>query len=730
MYELIICEKPSAALKIATALADKTPQKETYKRKVPYYKITHNNKEIIVASAVGHLYSVDEKEKNGWAYPVFNMHWVDTASMNKAQKYSKDYLLNLKKLSKGASEFTIACDYDIEGEVIGLNIVRFALQKKDANRMKFSTLTKPDLIKAYENKSPNIDWGQANAGETRHFLDWMYGINLSRALTASIKATGAFKILSIGRVQGPSLKIITDRDREIKAFIPTPFWQIELNGNVKQGNLIAWHIEDKFWEKEKANKVLEQTKNQSATIKSIEKKEKNQLPPFPFDLTTLQIESYRCLRIPPKKTLQIAQDLYTNSYISYPRTSSQKLPKGIGYDKIIKELSKQKNYKELCDALLKKTLKPNEGKKSDPAHPAIYPTGIIPKKLEDSHAKKLYDLIVKRFLSTFAPIAKRQLTTAKVDCNQEIFVAKGITTLEPGWHTFYQPYLSLKEEELPQMDQGECVSVKKIKLHSKETQPPKRYTPSSIIKELEKRNIGTKSTRADIVDKLFQRNYLKGKSIEATSLGLATVDTLKKYSPGIIDEKLTRHFEEEMEHIRSDKKKKETVLDEVKEILKKILKQFKEKEKEIGEGLIDATRETQDKANHIGKCPTCKNGQLTIKRGKFGKFIACTKYPDCKTTFKLPPNGLIKNSENLCKECNYPMVNVIKKGKRPQELCINPDCVSKTNRNNKTDKKDDKKTKEKKMCPKCGKELVLRKSFYGEFYGCSGYPKCRHISKI
>lgn len=728
MYELIICEKPSAALKIATALADKTPKKETYKRKVPYYKIIHNNKEIVVASAVGHLYSVDEKEKNGWTYPVFNMHWVDTASMNKAQKYSRNYLLNLKKLSKGASEFTMACDYDVEGEVIGLNIIRFALQKEDANRMKFSTLTKPDLIAAYENKSPHIDWGQANAGETRHFMDWMYGINLSRALTASIKSTGAFKILSIGRVQGPALKIITDRDKEISAFISKPFWQIELKGNVEKGSIIAWHIKDKFWEKENANKVMENTKGQNAVIASVEKKEKNQLPPFPFDLTTLQTESYRCLRIPPKRTLQIAQDLYTNSYISYPRTSSQKLPKGIGYNKIITQLSKQKEYQELCNTLLKGTLKPNEGKKSDPAHPAIYPTGIQPLRLKDSHTKKLYDLIVKRFLSTFAPIAKRESTTAKIDCNKEIFIAKGVTTIEPGWHTFYQPYLSIKEEELPSLKKGDKVNVKQISLHEKETQPPKRYTPSSIIKELEKRNIGTKSTRADIVDKLFQRNYLKGKSIESTSLGLAIVETLKKYSPKIIDEELTRHFEEEMDLIRSDKKKKETVLEEVKEILKKILKQFKEKEKDIGKGLIDATRETQDKANHIGKCPTCKDGQLIIKRGKFGKFIACTNYPDCKTTFKLPPNGLIKNSENLCKECNYPMVNVIKKGKRPQELCINPDCVSKTNGNNKTKQKQEK--QEKKICPKCGKELVLRKSFYGEFYGCSGYPKCRHILKI
>ena len=500
MSELIICEKPSAALKVATALADKTPKKETYRKKVPFYRLTHNKKEIIVAPAVGHLYSVDEKEKKGWVYPVFEMHWVESSKRNKAQSYSKNYLLNLKKLAKEVDEVTVACDYDIEGEVIGLNIVRFATKRKDANRMKFSTLTKPDLVKAYEEKSPHIDWGQANAGETRHFLDWMYGINLSRALTASIKATGAFKLLSIGRVQGPALKTIVEKEKEILAFKSKPFWQIELNGKIKEGELEAWHIEDKFWEKKKAEEVIKKTKSKKALIKEIKKKNSNQTPPTPFDLTTLQMEAHRCLRFSPKKTLSLAQELYTSTVISYPRTSSQKLPKEIGYKKIISDISKQKTYALLCIKLLKKNLMPNEGKKTDPAHPSIYPTGITPKEI-DSDARKLYDLIVKRFLATFAKIAKRESTTAKIECNNEIFVAKGTITTDPGWHEFYQPYVKQNEVQLPSIKQGETVNVKKIELHTKETQPPKRYTHASIIKELEKRNLGTKSTRADILDK-------------------------------------------------------------------------------------------------------------------------------------------------------------------------------------------------------------------------------------
>jgi len=162
----------------------------------------------------------------------------------------------IKKLSKEASSFTVACDYDVEGEVIGLNVIRYACNKKDAARMKFSTLTKPDIIEAYEHKSLHLDWGQAKAGETRHYLDWYNGINFSRALTSSIKSAGSFKIMSTGRVQGPSLKIIVDREKEIRAFKSVPFWQIELLGEIKKGKIEAWHKEDKFWEKEKINKKL------------------------------------------------------------------------------------------------------------------------------------------------------------------------------------------------------------------------------------------------------------------------------------------------------------------------------------------------------------------------------------------------------------------------------------------------------------------------------------------
>jgi DNA topoisomerase-1 len=733
MVELIITEKPQAAKKIADALADGKPIKESVKG-VPYYKVTHGNKDLIVTCAVGHLYGLDEKHaEKKWRYPVFDIEWHPSYEARKGSAFTKKYLNAIKKLCPQADEFTVATDYDIEGEVIGLNVVRYACGKSDAYRMKFSTLTKDDIVNAYENKSKTLDWGQANAGETRHFLDWYNGINYSRALTASIKATGHFKIMSIGRVQGPALKIIVNKEKEIKAFKPEPYWQIELKGALNKANISAWHIKDKFWKKEEADAVMANVKDaKNGSVSKVECSQFKQSPPTPFDLTTLQTEAYRCHRIPPKRTLELAQELYTSSYISYPRTSSQQYPPSIGFKKILSALEKNAAYKELAQKLLQiAALKPNNGKKTDPAHPAIYPTGMMPGSLE-AQEKKIYDLIVRRFLATFAEHALRETCKIDIDVNKEIFQAKGTTTLEKGWHIFYGPYVKLEEEELPKANSGDNVDVKKITQHDKETQPPKRYTPASIVRELEKRNLGTKATRASIVDTLFQRGYVDGRTIEATELGIRTIETLEKHCPKIIDEEMTKHFEEEMWKIREGKSNKEKILGEAKEALTKILDEFKSKEKAIGEELETANRETRDALSYVGKCPVCKEGELHIRRGKFGTFVACNKYPDCKTTFSLPGNALIKPTDKVCEVCGYPMVMTIKRGKKPMTFCINPECKSKYLEGEAgKEAKEIAKGKIEKPCPKCkdGK-LVLRKSIYGTFLGCSNYPKCKYTEKL
>ena len=721
-YTLIITEKPNASKKIAEALADKKAKKENYQKTVPYYTLEHDGKKIVVASAVGHLYGLNEKEKTkGFKYPVFDIEWKPSYETSKGAAFTKKYVNALKKLTKEADEFIVATDYDVEGEVIGLNVIRFICKQKDAKRMKFSTLTKKDLVESYENKLPTLDWGLARAGETRHKLDWFYGINVSRALTSAIKKAGMFKILSSGRVQGPALKIVAEREKEIKAFKPDPFWQIELINKINKQDLSAWHELDKFWKKDEAQEIFDKVrKKKEAEVSDIERKQTKQAPPVPFDLTTLQTEGFRCHNISPKQILEIAQELYTRGLLSYPRTSSQQLPATLGFTNLLKQLQKQGKYKELAEKVLKTKLIPNNGKKTDPAHPAIYPTGIVPKKLE-GREEKIYDLVVRRFCATFGEPAVRETMKIFFDVQDEKFISKGTRTVEKGWHEFYGPYVTLEEAELPSMKKGDKVKIKKIQMHDKETQPPKRYTESSIIRELEKRNLGTKSTRASIIDTLQQRHYITGKPIAATELGLHIVDLLEKYCPKIQDEEMTRHFEVETDEVMQGKKKMDTVLDEAKGVITDILKEFKDKEKDVGDGLVKTFTETRDILNMVGPCPVCKKGVLMMRRGKFGRFIACDKYPDCKTTFSLPSSGLIKGTEKACEECSYPKVMVIRKAKKPQEVCINPDCPT---------KKVTVKVEEK-PCPKCKEgKLVLRKSLYGSFLGCNRYPKCRNTEQL
>jgi len=721
MTELIITEKPNAAKKIAEALADGKPTK--LGTGAPYYELTHQGKKIIVGCAVGHLYGLAEKEKSkGFKYPVFDIQWVPTSEVSKGAAFSKKYLEQLKKLCKGVDEFTVATDYDVEGEVIGLNVVRYACRQKDARRMKFSTLTKEDLVEAHAKALPHLDWGQAEAGETRHFLDYYYGINLSRALTSAIKTAGMFKILSTGRVQGPALKIIVDREKEIQAFKPVPFWQLELDGEAKKLPVHALHKEEKFWEKPKAETIYAKIQNEKkALVASVEKKQFDQHPPTPFDLTSLQTESYRCFGISPRFTLDIAQDLYTAGLISYPRTSSQQLPPAIGFQKILKQLGKQSRYTELTDSLLKKgDLKPHNGAKTDPAHPAIYPTGISPKKLDDRPAK-IYDLIVRRFMATFAEPATRETMTVQLDVEDEPFITKGTTTVKKGWHVYYGPYVPFGEDELPPMVKGDNIDVKKIALSAKETQPPKRYTEASIIKELEKRNLGTKATRANIVETLYERNYIAGKAITATELGIQVIAILEKHVSEIVDENLTRHFEEQMEQIREHKAKGEFILEEAKKVLIKLLSSFKAKEKDVGEGLRTTFQDTRITLTRVGKCPKCADGHLALRKGKFGKFIACDTYPACDATFKLPAVGGVEVTDKTCEACNHPIIKIIKKAKKPQDVCINPDCPKKVV---------DLSAVVGKECPKCkiGK-LLVRKSVYGQFIACDQFPKCRYIQK-
>jgi len=371
--------------------------------------------------------------------------------------------------------------------------------------------------------------------------------------------------------------------------------------------------------------------------------------------------------------LQIAQSLYLAGVISYPRTSSQKLPDSIAYREILENLAKKYDVENLI-----KRQKPVEGKKSDPAHPSIYPTGQNPQGISEEE-KKTYDLIVKRFLSLFCEDAIIDKKTISVEIDGLKFSENGSSTRKKAWLEIYP--IKIMEKEIQDL-YGE-VKIIDARNEQKETQPPKRYTQASIISELEKRNLGTKATRANIMETLQERNYIMGKSIEATPLGISLIETLEKNSPIITDEKLTRDLENEMGKISESKsgflQKEEKVIDKAKEAIRKIVEAFNEKNIEIGKELLKANvylREKMKEENSLNPCPVCALGKLSITYSKKNRrfFVACDAYPKCTNTYSLPPTGFVKRAGKNCEECGFAMVTLLKKGKRPWTLCFNREC--------------------------------------------------------
>ena len=673
---LIITEKPQAAEKIAAALSGNKDEKITTKEKVSYYEFFKNNKRYIVGCAVGHLFGVQQIAARG-PFPNFEVSW-QPSHQKKAGEFTKRYLNVLKKLVKESDEFIVATDFDVEGEVIGWNIVRFVAKKKDAKRMKFSALTKEELENSFEKILPTLNWGAAIAGETRHYVDWFYGINLSRGLMKALSSTGTFRILSIGRVQGPALKILYDREMQIQNFESKPFWQIFANiKDIKNQKAELKHPKDIFNKSEILKFQLLNGKRGNAITK-VEKKEVR--PPIPFDLTTLQTESYRHHGFTPSQTLKIAQKLYLDGLISYPRTSSQKYPKEIDCKKI---LNKLKKYTTLVKYATKPF--PTQGRKDDPAHPAIYPTGDL-KKMSPGD-KKIYDLIAKRFISCFAESATVEYKKIEMISNNLKFNTKGEIILKKEWMNVYPS--GIKENKLPTIN-GE-VDITEVRAEEKETKPPQRYSAASLVKELEKRHLGTKATRAGIIETLYSRGYVREKSIEVTELGMRMTETLEKYSPIILDEELTKKMTEELDEIEVSKdnlqEKSNKVLDSSKEAVTKIARDMDKNLDKMGKSLADANaivwKEEKEKST-MSKCPVCKEGNLRVMYGKkFSRyFVSCDAFPKCKTTYSLPPKGLMKpaydKEENLelCQECAFPLIVSFQKGRAPWKFCFNPECPS------------------------------------------------------
>ncbi|HET7345470.1 MAG TPA: DNA topoisomerase I, partial [Nitrososphaeraceae archaeon] len=545
-YILVICEKPDAARRIAQALGTSTFERmsgldktEGKRRELlpPIFSATaRNGRHFVVCSALGHLYELVDVKGNRSNYPVFDVKWTPilkkrNATGPKIAVKSERIIKAISLLSQKATSFVHACDYDQEGEVIGYNILEYACNNKYDNslRAKFSTLTNEEITNSFNNLLKPSK-GLAEAGRSRHVIDFIYGVNLSRALTQSFKLSNdgkRYHNLTMGRVQGPALAFVVDKEADIRKHIPIPYWTISAEFE-KNGNVIKAHYyQQKVTTLSKTTSIVDACTNQDGKITEINHQNVRLTAPNPFNLGHLQREAYRVFKFSPSFTLSIAEKLYVNALISYPRTSSQKLPSSINYKKIISDLSKIDSpvacnnnkssnrtsftYAKLTINLLsKKYLFPNEGSKTDAAHPAIYPTGKKPKGRLETAELKLFDLIIRRFLATFGDPAISELITVTILANDDhIFRADGKRMIDEGWMYFYKPYinrtgLASSQTHLSGLHSGDILKNIVITMEEKFAQPPFRYNQASLLEKMEKEKIGTKATRSDIINTLLK----------------------------------------------------------------------------------------------------------------------------------------------------------------------------------------------------------------------------------
>ena len=741
---LIVAEKPDAAMHIAKALAEKGLRKEESEWGVAYHTFFRGNQKHIVVTAVGHLFNMTTPDKG---YPVYNTEWKPSFEIRKISAFSEKYYRTIEWIvnNNEISEVISAADYDNEGSVIAYNVIKFMTGKKDGKRMKFSTLAKPDLVDSYKNMAGHLDWKNIEAGETRHRLDFMYGISVSRALMHAIKTHGKrFAILSAGRVQGPVLTMLSEKEKEISKFKSTPFWEIKLNLEINGMKIIADYKGGKILDEKIAKKILKECKGKKPVVISVKTTEYMQKPPVPFNITSLQTEAYKLFGYSPQQTMGYAQKLYTSAYASYPRTSSEKLPKQINNPAILEAIATLKKYTKLVNKLISEhpALIPNEGKRNDPAHEAVHPTVEPPKRALSGPLGKMYDLITRRYLSVFGKPAKRERITLILKVGNHEFKTIGKKTLEKGWTEYYGPFMKTDEIIFPEIKKGEKMKSLGIEKLDKQTSPPPRYSQASMIKEMEKRGLGTRATRSSIMQTLYNRDYIYEKSIHVSDLGLCIANTLKKYVPALVDEKLTKDMDRSMESIIDKGKKGLPILKKAKKALVKIIDEINKGEKQIGSTLSESLIKTQEERSLMGTCPDCK-GQLKLLFNPFTKksFIGCSSYnkcgkcgfskkackckclicgklkgkcdckwkekiwnPSCQRGYPVPHNARITNLHKPCKECGMTTVRVQRFGKRPFNMCIKLECKSKAD----WGKKKGKKGKGKKVAIK--KKSIVKKN--------------------
>ena len=675
---VIVCEKPDAAQRVARALDEENLPRKLDNQGVPYFECHTRSGLIIVCSALGHLYAVDSKgASTRSAYPIWDYRWAPKHEFEKLSARLARWVRVIASIATGADRYINACDYDIEGSVIGYTILRYVCKQNYAEslRMKFSTMTERELRSAYQKLDSKPDLPLVDAGKARHELDWLYGVNISRLLTTSaLKQGRGYATLSTGRVQGPTLQFVVEREREISCFVPIPFWTIDAT-IIDKGQIYSVDYEkEKIPTQLEAKAVCDSCRNALLEVRNTDSHNMQQHPPFPFDLPVLQSEAYRHFGYTPARTLAIAERLYLDALISYPRTSSQKLPPDIGYWEILREISTQAEYRPLVAKLSALPgLRPNNGSREDPAHPAIYPTGESPKKSLFGPEAKLYDLIARRFMATFAESSIKAISRISLDHEKHKFILSGSRIVQPGWIEYYRPYVVDDSRSIPELKIGDRVKVHEIKAIENFTQPPFRYNPSSLLKKMEDANIGTKATRAGIIDLLYQREYVRDERMRASELADNVTQVMLTYCPSLVDLGFTANVEDSMQRIQDETVSRRLVLVEALEQLRKVMLSLVANEMGIGSQLssVILAQRTAD-VTFDTPCPKCGLKLSVVRsRGSGKRFVGCAGKWErgCDFTLPLPQFGTLALLSQRCKTCGFQIIQARSRGRRPLISC-------------------------------------------------------------
>ena len=683
MNHLIISEKNIAAQRIATILSGGKYKKSSFQR-VPYYDFDKGEEGFTVIGLRGHIINLDypEEYRNWRAHPVQELVNVEPEKCIQA----KAVVNTLRKLAPEADVVVVATDFDREGELIGTEALDFVVEINPdvtVKRARFSALTPIEIREAFDNLQ-EVDFKLAEAAASRQVVDLAWGATLTRFISLASQQGGS-QFLSVGRVQSPTLALVVEREKEVTAFEPEEYWRLmttlakDAASDTKArpddpDNFQGVHDLGRIFDKTQAEELfakLETAKQASVTKLTVEVKQER--PPSPFDTTSFLLAA-GSIGLGVARAMVLAEELYTSGFISYPRTDNMVYPRTLGLRRILEGLSKLPGELGSGAATLAQQEKvvPTRGRKQTTDHPPIHPTGLAPKKKLSDEASKVYTLVVQRFLATVAPWSEGERTDVELDISGELFKAEGYRILSPGWRTYY-PFFKPSIGPLPLLAEDELLDILAMEMAAEQTKPPSRFNQGGLIREMEKLGLGTKATRHDILQKLYDRRYVEGNPLRPTISGQALATSLVEHGGPIARPEMTAQLEAEMAEIADGTKELSYVVDHSRQLLAEVLATM-EGEKEI---IGTEIRKAIEAQNLVGSCPSCQN-DLMIRRSRRGKrFVGCKGYPDCTVTYPLPPTGKLVQLPEICDHCSAPRMVRYAKGKRPWYFCLNMDCPSK-----------------------------------------------------